>query len=314
LRRTVAALLEWERPWPAWVGWPGAASVVRPLVLPTGLAVVAVGGATLGGSGKTPVAIAVAGELARRGCRVAFVAHGYRARPPVAAIRVARTDAVTAVGDEALLAARALEGLAPVVVGRTRTAALALAVELADVAVVDGLLQTSPRRVAYSLLALDRVRPWGSGRVVPFGDLRAAPGALRDSADESVVVGGPDCATAFSLSAPLPPGSRVGLVSSMARPVRFLEAALGAGVAGMFHVKRADHQPLSRREARALRTLAERHHLDAWCVDAKTGVLVESGLDLGPPVVVLQQELALSDALSARVLAALGARPASASS
>lgn len=305
LRRAVAALLEWERPWPRWTGLPGLCSAVRPVALPAGLAVVGVGGATLGGSGRTPVAIALAAELARRGCRVAFVAHGYRARLPAASLRVAPGADVRAVGDEALLAARALEGLAPVVVGRSRASALALAAEVAEVAVVDGLLQSSPVRVAYSLLALDRARPWGSGRVLPFGDLRAPPSCLSGYADEAVAVGGPECATSFSLSSRLRPGSRVALVSSMARPGRFAEAAAASGVSALFHVKRADHQPLSGRETRAFRELASRHRLDAWCVDPKTSAHLDGDRALGAPAAVLAQHLTLSSALVDRVVSAL---------
>ncbi len=309
-RRAVAALLEWEWPWPAWRGIPGLTSPVRRLALPAGLAVVGVGGATLGGSGKTPVAIALAAALARRGHRVVFVAHGYRASPPSPALRVAPSAEVAAVGDEALLAARALEGLAPVVVGRSRAGALSAASELGGVAVVDGLLQTSPVRLACSLLALDGARPWGSGRVLPLGDLRASPARLQAGTDEVVRVGGVDCPTAFSLSAPPRVGARVALLSSMARPSRFAEAAGALGLVPVFHVKRGDHEPLGRREREVLRTLAARHRLDGWCVDAKTSVLLTTPSerpDVGAPLSVLRQELTPSPALVDRVVRALAA-------
>lgn len=314
LRRAVAALLEWERPWPSWAPVPALASPIRRLALPSGLAVVGVGGATLGGSGRTPVAIALAAELALRGCRVVFVGHGYRSRSPLDCVTVAPTADVTAVGDEALLAARALDGRVPVVVGRTRALALGCAAKLGDVAVVDGLLQASPSRLAYALLALERGRPWGSGRVVPFGDLRAAPPSLLAAADESVAVGGAACEVSFSLSTPLPAGARVALISSMARPVRFAEAAVATGVSGLFHVKRDDHQPLARGEARSLRALAACHRLDAWCVDAKTGVLLgEASFEIGAPTMVLRQHLALSPELVDRVAAAVGSPAATTS-
>src|SRR4051812_11551403 len=44
-----------------------ARAIARPLRLPEGARVVGVGGATLGGAGKTPVAIALARALAERG-------------------------------------------------------------------------------------------------------------------------------------------------------------------------------------------------------------------------------------------------------
>ncbi len=123
---------------------------------------VAVGGATLGGSGKTPLAIACAEAMAD-GARVAYVAHGYRARPERAARRHAVDDDVATVGDEALVAARALAGRASVVVAPSRQAALELAAERADVVVLDGVLQThtAPRH-ALSPRRSTPIDPWGA--------------------------------------------------------------------------------------------------------------------------------------------------------
>src|SRR5947199_10694187 len=64
----------------AWGAW-SARSIARPLAWRDGARVIAIGGATLGGSGKTPLAIACARSFASRGSRVALVAHGYRASP-----------------------------------------------------------------------------------------------------------------------------------------------------------------------------------------------------------------------------------------
>src|SRR5260221_5377530 len=81
--------------------------VCRPLDIPDRVPMIGVGGATLGGSGKTPVAIAIARALAARGERVALVGHAYRARPHCARV-VAISDDVREVGDEALLASQEL--------------------------------------------------------------------------------------------------------------------------------------------------------------------------------------------------------------
>ena len=93
----------------AWAGAfeAGLARVARPLVLPPQIPVLAVGGATLGGSGKTSLAIACAEQLASQGARVALVGHGFRARPRRAR-RVEVDDALPEVGDEALACARSL--------------------------------------------------------------------------------------------------------------------------------------------------------------------------------------------------------------
>ena len=90
----------------AWASVAGR-TVVRRLDLPPRTRVITVGGATLGGSGKTPLAMACAAELAARGARVALVGHAYRANPRAARI-VVPNDSLQEVGDEALLAARTL--------------------------------------------------------------------------------------------------------------------------------------------------------------------------------------------------------------
>jgi tetraacyldisaccharide-1-P 4'-kinase len=53
----------------------------RPVRVPEGVRTVTVGGPTLGGSGKTRVAISIARTLASRGENVVLVGHAYRARP-----------------------------------------------------------------------------------------------------------------------------------------------------------------------------------------------------------------------------------------
>jgi hypothetical protein len=116
------------------------------LVLPPSrVAYVGVGGVLVGGSGKTPVSIAIARALAQAGARaslrlrVALVGHAYAGR--VRACHVVSPDASSdEAGDEARLAARQLADLpnARVVVGPSRCLAAAFASHTADVVVFDG--------------------------------------------------------------------------------------------------------------------------------------------------------------------------------
>ena len=187
MRRALAARLE------AGAGLPLAragaelwASVVRPersLSLPKGVRVIGVGGATLGGSGVTPVAIELARLLALRGARVGFVGHGYRSRVRRPRL-VEPHDDVEVVGDEALLAAQELRALGVSVMIGPRQRALELGARLARVLVVDGLLQAKPQRLALSVLVVDGQAPWGAGACPPRGDLRALPERLLGAADE----------------------------------------------------------------------------------------------------------------------------------
>jgi tetraacyldisaccharide 4'-kinase len=165
-----------------------ARGIARPLALPRAAHVIGIGGATLGGSYKTPFAIALAGALSARGHAVALVGHAYRARPPRARV-VSPGDRVAEVGDDALLAAQKLSATrATVVVGPSRQAAVDLAARTATILVVDGLLQARPARLARSILLVDRERGWGNGHCPPAGDLRAAPAALLASTDALAAV------------------------------------------------------------------------------------------------------------------------------
>jgi tetraacyldisaccharide 4'-kinase len=169
--------------------WAKAARIERPLRWRDGARVVAVGGPTLGGSGKTPVAIACAEELRLSGARVALVGHAYGASPGRAR-HVEPGDNVREVGDEAIVCATRLAPIGVrVTVGRDRQAATDLALATADIAVIDGLCQTTPRRASLSLLVVDADEPWGAGQCPPKGDLRAPRGSLLASADRVVVVG-----------------------------------------------------------------------------------------------------------------------------
>jgi tetraacyldisaccharide 4'-kinase len=168
------------------------ARVERDLPLPC--PALAVGGATLGGSGKTPLAIACTRELALAGARTALVGHAYRAaahRPRF----VRPGDLLEEVGDEAIVAARSLEGLARarVAVAPRRAGAMAFAARWADVVVLDGVAQTRPVRAALALLAVDAEDPWGRAEPsralasVSDGSMPHAPTAMLLSACDAIV-------------------------------------------------------------------------------------------------------------------------------
>jgi tetraacyldisaccharide 4'-kinase len=273
-----------------------ARTVARPATLPTQTPVIGIGGAVLGGAGKTPVAIAYALCLADQGLRVALVAHGYRAHTSSPRV-VAGDDCVLAVGDDALVAARALQDRACVWVGEDRDLTLRAASECADVVVVDGLLQTRPRRLARSVLVLDGTRPFGAGACPPAGDLRGPVDALVAVCDEVVLV------TDTQSSAPrvprelhrIPGGSirrarvdligvsernrrmslesiaslRLGLLTTIARPGRIEASLIARGIRPICTLHGSDHRSLGRSGLRRVRAMARKNRLDAWLVTTK---------------------------------------------
>ena len=83
--------------------------------------VVVVGNITVGGTGKTPLIIALVKALEARGLKVGVISRGYGASAPYYPYAVTADDTAREVGDEPLLMAQSLQ--CPVVIGRRRVAA-----------------------------------------------------------------------------------------------------------------------------------------------------------------------------------------------
>ena len=90
----------------------------------SGLPVICVGNLTAGGSGKTPIAIAIAAALRARGRKPFFLTRGYGGSEQGPAL-VARAHSAAVMGDEALLLVRA----APTVVAKDRAVGARLAAQ-----------------------------------------------------------------------------------------------------------------------------------------------------------------------------------------
>ncbi|BCM82571.1 tetraacyldisaccharide 4'-kinase [Methylobacterium indicum] len=149
--------------------------------------VVCIGNFSLGGAGKTPTALAVAGLLHGLGRRPAFLSRGYGGRL-AGPVRVdpARHGAAE-VGDEPLLLARAH----PTIVARDRVAgARACLTEGADVVVMDDGLQNPGLAKDLSIAVFDGAVGLGNGRVFPAGPLRAPAAAQWPRIDAALVIGG----------------------------------------------------------------------------------------------------------------------------
>ncbi|MFO0664426.1 MAG: tetraacyldisaccharide 4'-kinase [Polyangiaceae bacterium] len=297
----------------------------RPLALPDGVRAVAVGGPTFGGSYKTPLAIASAIALSNMGARVVFVGHGHGAKPGPARI-VKVHDDVRTVGDEALLAMQALSPFGiPVVVSEERGTALALAATLGEVLVVDGTVHVASSRegAVFRVLASSSSEPWGSGLVFPLGDLRASPHAFRERGDylgyvamhdareaEDDVRGTLDLAAHASLELPPlldgtaryasdPPRiRRIGVLTAIARPGRFLRALATRGIEPVVTLRAPDHR--GNAVSAEARLLAERHGLDAWLTTSKCALSLGETW-LGAPRHTARLSLTLTPTFSARL-------------
>lgn len=153
---------------------------VHPLRLP--VPVVSIGNITLGGTGKTPLVIALAQELRRRGLRVAVLTRGYGSgrRVPLRLEggRGREQPALRGVGDEALELLGSLAEV-PVWVGADRRSAALRAVEDgAELLLLDDGLQHWPLARDCDVTVLDERHGLGNGLLFPAGPLREPAGML----------------------------------------------------------------------------------------------------------------------------------------
>jgi len=202
--------------------------------------VVVVGNLTVGGTGKTPVAAWLAGQLALRGHRVGVVLRGYGGRAS-GQPRIVTADSDPAeVGDEAVL--HALGGPRVVVAGADRVAAAHRAAEAgAEVVVCDDGLQHLRLARDVEIAVVDASRGLGNGKLLPAGPLREPPGRLehvdavvltdRGRGHKAVVAWrGP-----LTVTARLALGDAVNLASSERRPLDAFRGRALHAVAGIGH-------------------------------------------------------------------------------
>ena len=153
-----------------------------------GCPVVVVGNLSAGGTGKTPLVIAMAKLLARHGLRVGVVCRGYRGAASRWPRKVRPDSDPDRVGDEAVLLARRTG--VPVAAGPNRIAAARILFRRSkcDVILSDDGLQHLRLARDVEIVVVDGVRRHGNGRCMPAGPLREPLGRL--ASVDLVVVNG----------------------------------------------------------------------------------------------------------------------------
>lgn len=151
-----------------------------------GAPVICIGNPTVGGAGKTPLALAVAHMLKAAGEHPVFLTRGYGGSLPGPHLVDPATDKAADVSDEPLLLAR----VAPTIVARDRVVGAQAAVAAgASVIVMDDGFQNPSLAKDLSVLVIDGRRGVGNARVIPGGPLRAPLAAQLKRADAIVLVG-----------------------------------------------------------------------------------------------------------------------------
>lgn len=155
--------------------------------------VVVVGNFTVGGTGKTPLIIAIVEHLRRIGRRPGVISRGY-GRSLKAAVSVDQASTADQAGDEPLLISRRTR--VPVQVDSDRLAAAKkLIADGCDVIVSDDGLQHHRLPRQLEIEVFDAIRGYGNGRLLPAGPLREVPRAVDfrlgngQSADSASVYG-----------------------------------------------------------------------------------------------------------------------------
>jgi tetraacyldisaccharide 4'-kinase len=155
--------------------------------------VIIVGNISVGGSGKTPLIVALVKALKQRGFKPGVVSRGYGGKAASYPLMVNAQTAVAESGDEPLLIAQLAQ--CPLVVDADRRAAVAylLSHHDCDVVLSDDGLQHYRLHRDIEIVVIDGQRGFGNGRSLPAGPLREGPGRL-GQADFVVVNGSPSMA------------------------------------------------------------------------------------------------------------------------
>lgn len=232
-----------------------------------GVPVICVGNITAGGSGKTPVSIAVARQLAALGHNPAFLTRGYGGR--LAGPLLVDTDKAHAVdvGDEPLLLARAF----PTIVSANRPKGADMAGGYgASVVVMDDGFQNPSLHKDASLVVVDAAGGLGNGLLIPAGPMRETAEQALSRAHGLVVMGqgsGADDVIALARSRKIPVffstltpsgdtsqwrGKRVIAFAGIGRPENFFNTLEGLGADIRETQTFGDHHAFTDEEAQAL--------------------------------------------------------------
>jgi tetraacyldisaccharide 4'-kinase len=153
--------------------------------------VLCVGNFTVGGEGKTPVAIALVREARRQGLKAGVLSRGYGGSLSHPHLVDAKRDSVRLVGDEPLLLARH----APTAVTPDRAAGARLLLKSGcDFLIMDDGFHSARIHIDYALMVVDAERGLGNGHTIPAGPMRAPLVAQLSHAHAVVRMGGGEAA------------------------------------------------------------------------------------------------------------------------
>jgi tetraacyldisaccharide 4'-kinase len=226
--------------------------------------VICVGNLTAGGSGKTPITVAIAQALEKRFAKTVILTRGYGGKMRGPGFVDLAHDTFEETGDEALLMA----GAAPVIVSRDRAEGAKYAErEYVDAIVMDDGFQNFTLEKDLSIVVVDAETGFGNGRIIPAGPLRENISQGLARANAVILVGdGSPALTGFKgpvLRARLVPNDRHGLASTkvlafagIGRPEKFFATLRTLGAEIVEEREYADHHAYTASEFARLRARA----------------------------------------------------------
>jgi tetraacyldisaccharide 4'-kinase len=261
--------------------------------------VICVGNLTAGGSGKTPVSLALAKMLVSGGKKPYFLTRGYGGKVKDVCVDV-KIHTAAEVGDEPLL----LACQAPVVVNPDRGKGARTALQNgADCLIMDDGFQNPTLEKNLSFLVFDGSVGVGNGYPIPAGPLRETfRSGLRRA--QAVIILGED---KFSLASqtdlpvfyasvrPVRPQQKAGKILAFAgigRPQKFYDSLAECGLDVVWTQDFPDHHAYTRAELEDLLTRAKRDHLTLMTTSKD---LVKIPLDLRAFFNVLEIEVVWKD-------------------
>ncbi len=226
--------------------------------------VVCVGNLTVGGTGKTPIAMAIAEYLSAHGRNVCFLTRGYGGRTK-GPMRVSAGASVADVGDEPLQ----LSQIAPVIVSEDREQGARLAeADGFDTIIMHDGHQNFTLEKDRALVVVDSSIGFGNGLMIPAGPLREPVTHGLQRADAVVVVGGdalalPDLdipvlqARLITPEQPILQGERVVAFAGIGRPKKFFQSLAGLGAIVLETRSFGDHHRYAPSEIARLKAWAK---------------------------------------------------------
>lgn len=238
--------------------------------------VICVGNFTVGGAGKTPTAIALAGAGKKAGYKPGFLSRGYRGSLRTTTLIDLSSHNARDVGDEPLLLAEK----APTVTTPDRVdGAKRLMEEGVDLIIMDDGFQSAALFFDYALMVVDAGRGIGNGHIIPGGPMRAPMLDQMRNASALLVVGDGTAAeqvirVAGRAAKPVYPagltvqkprsfsGKRVLAFAAIGNPGKFFDSLRSTGAHVVVERGFGDHHVFTDDEIADLLEIASKNQLD----------------------------------------------------